>query len=128
MNLVNFVISNWDTIAAGASVVGGYIWHRGKKTQEEDRWELVEKLAKQALPKLLKDSRITDDVYVRRVIGGAIWAGLDRLGIKKSTALVKLVNEAVEHAVGELAEAIWKRGFHSIESSLGSAAAKLETV
>lgn len=118
MNVVNFITGNWDAIATVGGLVGGLIWHRGKKATEADRWELVEKLAKQALPRLLKDPRINDDAHVRRVIAMAIWAGLERLGIKKTSALSKLVDEAVEHAVGELAEQIWKRGFSAIEHTL----------
>lgn len=106
MSVLNFIASNWDSIAAVGGIVGGYIFHRGKKARETDRWDLIEKLAKQAFPRLLKDARLYDDAYVRRTIGGAIWAGLDRLGIKRSTALAKLVDEAVEYAIGELATAL----------------------
>lgn len=118
MSVLNFIGNNLDAIALGAGLVGGWLGITKKKTIEEDRWELVAKLAKQALPRLLKDPRLNDDAHVRRVIAGAIWAGLDRLRIKRTTALAKLVDEAVEHAVGELAEEIWRRGFSFIGDSL----------
>jgi hypothetical protein len=118
MSVISFIGNNWDSIITVGGLVGGYLGLKKKKATEVDRWELISKLAKQALPKLLKDSRVTDDAHVRRVIAGAIWSGLDRLGIKRSTALAKLVDEAVEHAIGELAEEIWRRGFSMIETTL----------
>lgn len=102
MSILNVIANHWDDIAAGAMLVGGYLFHRGGKVADQSLKKLASSLAKQALPRLLRDPRVHDDAYIRKVIAGAIWAGIDRLGIKHSAALQKLAAEAVEHAAGEL--------------------------
>jgi hypothetical protein len=108
MNLANFVMNNWDSILAVGGLLG--LWKHGKTKAlgREDLWDTLLQLARQAFMQLLRDKRLYEDAYVRQVITKTIWSGLERLCVPKSNFVVKLVDEAVEHAVGELAAMVFR--------------------
>lgn len=103
MSIITFAAEHWDDIAAVGGIVATLLWRRGKKLSLDDLWDTAEKIGLQVLPKLLADPHLHDDVYVRLKINGAIWAGLERLGVKHSKTIDKLVDEVTEHVKGDLA-------------------------
>lgn len=109
MSLVSLALEHSEDIIAIGALVGGLLFNRSRKATLDDLWETMEKLGKQALPRLLSDHRLTDDVWVLGQITEAIWAGLDRIGVKRSKTLEKLVSEAAEHVKAELADAVIKQ-------------------
>lgn len=104
MSLVNFITSNPDLVALVVTTVGGLIWQRGKKTKENDRWDVLLQLGRQVIPRLLADSKIFDDEYVRSKLRAYMVDGLQRLKVPMSPVVSDLVDEAVEHIHGELAQ------------------------
>lgn len=103
MKALDFVTANWDSIVTLGGLVVGLVWHRGKAVKLDDLWDTLLKIGQQSIPKLLEDTRITDDDYVRAKIAAAIWAGLDRLKVPRNKTVEKLVTEAVEHIHADLA-------------------------
>lgn len=104
MMLADWIASNPDAAAAALVTVGGFIYRKitGKKT--EDLKTTVMKIGRQVLPKLLQDAQLYDDAYVNERIRRTILAGLARLKVPESKLILALVDEAVEHLHGELAE------------------------
>jgi hypothetical protein len=118
VNALSFAAENWDALLLIGGTVAGWLGFKRHQTKEDDRWELMLSLGRQALSKLLTDSRLYDDAYVRQQIATAIWAGLARLGLKKTKASEKLVAEVVEILHGELAERMWEHHFGKLASKL----------
>ncbi len=103
MKTVDFVTNNWDSIIAVVTVIGGWAWKKAHGQKADDLWDTLLQLGRQALPGLLRDAKLYDDAHVRETISKTIWAGLTRLKVPKNTATLKMVDEAMEHIVGELA-------------------------
>ncbi len=121
MSLVTAALDNPDVaalITAGASYLGRILWKKGKKAQIDDLWETLLQVGRQAFPVLWKSARLYDDAYVRETISKTIWAGLTRLSIPKNETTMKLVDEAVEHVVGELAAMVMKYHLGQLEKPL----------
>lgn len=125
MNLLNLIANNWDSIAAAGTVIGGLLWNRGKKLKEADLWDSLLKFGRQAFTRLMHDARLYDDAHVRKVITEALWDGLERIGVKKTPALEKIVIEAAEYVKGELAELVLKHHFGQLVKPLERTAEKL---
>lgn len=118
MSLASLIANHIDDILMVGTALAGAIWHRGKKLELKDLAATAEKLGRQILPKLLKDANLYDDAYVRAKLNAAIWDGLERLKIKRSKALDRLVDLAVEHLHAELAERLWSMHFDRIAGTL----------
>lgn len=106
MSLVNWITSNPD---AAVAIVGGvvtFIWNKARGKKTDDLWDTLLQLGRQAFPKLLRDAHLFDDAYVRARLNAAIWQGLERLKVKRSKLVEGLVDEVVEHLVGELASKV----------------------
>lgn len=118
--MINFVAHNWDTIATVVTLVGGYLYNKARGRKTDDIWDTALKIGKQVLPRLLKDAKLYDDAYVNAEIRKYIVAGLTRV---KLTLPDALIDEAVEHIHGELAEMAMKYNLDRyIEVSSGTAA------
>jgi hypothetical protein len=118
MTILNFIENNPDLVTLLVGTIGGFIWKRGKNTKSNDLWETLLKLGRQAFPLLLKDKRLYDDAYVRETISKTIWAGLTRLKVPKTDATMALVDEVMEHIVGELAEKVMDYHLGRLEKPL----------
>jgi hypothetical protein len=121
MSLIGNLASNPDVAVLVTAVVGAIgkaIWNKGKKSKEDDLWETLLRIGKQAFPILLKDKRLYDDAHVRETISKTIWSGLTRLSIPKNEIVMRLVDEAVEHIVGELAEKVMDYHLGRLEKPL----------
>ena len=122
MEIVNALLNHPDTVALILGTLGGLIWHRGKKSAADDLRDTLLKVGRQAFTKLLTDPRLYDDAYVREQISKAIWAGLTRMGVKKTPGVMKLVDEAVEVIHGELAEKVMDYHLSKLQKPLQGAA------
>jgi hypothetical protein len=105
MSIVNWATENPKDAIMIVGAVVGYLWNKAHGRKTDDIWDTALKLGKQVLPQLLKDARIYDDAYVNGEIRKYIVAGLARV---KLTMPEKLIDEAVEHIHGELAEQLMK--------------------
>lgn len=99
--ILSFINSNPALVVGLFTTIGGWIWHR--KVTANDLWDTLMQMGRQVFPEIVKDARLYDDAYVLARIEGAIWAGLSRLGVKRSSGLESLVHEAAEHVKAELA-------------------------
>jgi hypothetical protein len=108
MTLMNWINENPSTAFAVASGLVGWLYHKARGQKADDLWETALKLGKQVLPKLMQDAKLYDDAYVRAEIRKAILAGLARLKLPENKLTLALVDEAVEHVHGELAEQVMK--------------------
>jgi hypothetical protein len=104
MNALNFVVNNWDAVALIAGTLYGLVHHTNKKQTASDRWDVLLALGRQLVPKLLADARLYDDQYVRSKLRQYMIDGLTRLKVPMTPKISDLVDEAVEHIHGELAE------------------------
>ncbi len=127
MTITDFITNNPDLVTLVVGTVTGIIWKKGKLNQTENLWETLLLVGRQAFTKLLQDKRLYDDAYVREVISKTIWAGLTRLNVPKNSSTMKLVDEAVEHVHGELAEMVMAYHLGQLERPLKAAADKLDT-
>lgn len=128
MNLLSFVKENPDLVTLLVGSVVGVFWKKGKSVKAADMWELLLKLGYQEFPKLYKSARLYDDVYVREQITKAIWAGLNRLSMPKNAATMALVDEAVEHIHGELAQKLFDFHVGNLKTPLEETAKVLATI
>lgn len=103
MSVLDFVTKNPQLVVLIATTVGGLLWHRNRSINLNDLWDTAMQLGKQALPMILKDTRLYDDQYVLSKITASIWAGLDRLEVKHTPTVDDYVKEAAEHIKGDLA-------------------------
>lgn len=129
MSLIGTIASNPDYATAGVAIagyLGRLLWKRAKALTESELWDTMLKVAHQAFPRLLNDSRLYDDAYVREVITKTIWAGLTRLSVPKNQAAMDLVADVVEHAVGELAMMVTQYHFGKLTAALGATAAEFK--
>lgn len=110
MKVIEFITNNWDALALLLTGLFGVSLHRGKKSTLSDVWETLLKVGWQVVPSLLADTRITDDAWVRSQINEALWAGLERLKVKRTPEIEEYVDEAVEHVHGELARRLTDLG------------------
>jgi hypothetical protein len=101
MSIVNWATENPKDALFVVSAIAGWVYHKARGEKADDLWETALKLGKQVLPKLMQDARLYDDAYVNAQIRKTIVAGLARLSLKLPDALI---DEAVEHIHGELAE------------------------
>jgi hypothetical protein len=101
MSIVNWATENPKDALFVVSAIAGWLYHKARGEKADDLWETALKLGKQVLPKLMQDARLYDDAYVNAQIRKTIVAGLARLNLKLPDALI---DEAVEHIHGELAE------------------------
>jgi hypothetical protein len=108
MNLLNFIVKNPDLVSLVVGTAVALVWHKGKKQTESDRWDVLLQLGRQLLPKLLKDARLYDDAYVRSKLREYMVDGLTRLKVPMNPIISDLVDEAVEHVHGELAQMVMK--------------------
>lgn len=116
MTIVDFITNNPDLVTVVVGAVTGLIWKRGKGIKMDDLWETLLQVGRQAFPHLLRSAKLYDDAHVREVISKTIWAGLTRLGVPKNEAVMKLVDEAVEHVVGELAQKVLEYHFGQLKT------------
>jgi hypothetical protein len=107
MPLLNWIASNPDTAATIAMTVGLWLWNKARGKKQDDIWDTIMQLGRHALPDLLKSARLYDDAYVLDQIQKAIWAGLGRLGVKRTPIIDKFVSEAAEHVKAELAQRLF---------------------
>jgi hypothetical protein len=103
MSIVNWATENPKDALFVVSAIAGWLYHKARGEKADDLWETALKLGKQVLPKLMQDARLYDDAYVNAQIRKTIVAGLARLNLKLPDALI---DEAVEHIHGELAEQV----------------------
>jgi hypothetical protein len=103
MSIVNWASENPKDALFIVSAVVGWLYHKARGQKSDDLWDTAMKLGKQVLPKLMQDARLYDDAYVNAEIRKAIVAGLSRLKLKLPDSLI---DEAVEHIHGELAEQV----------------------
>ena len=101
IEILNFADQHPALIATIITSLAGLIWKRNQTLN--DTWETLLQLGRQVFPEVLKDSRLYDDTYILVKISDSMWKGLNRLGVKRSPVLEKLVNEAAEHVKAELA-------------------------
>jgi hypothetical protein len=101
--MMNWITHNPDAAFAIVTTIGAWLYHKARGQKADDLWDTAMKLGKQVLPKLMQDARLYDDAYVNAEIRKAIVAGLSRLKLKLPDALI---DEAVEHIHGELAEQV----------------------
>jgi hypothetical protein len=130
MSLINTIANNPDfaaVVTAGLGYVGRLLWKKGKDAQINDLWDTLLQLGRQAFPLLLRDKRLYDDAHVRETVSKAIWSGLTRLSVPKNATTMKLVDEAVEHVVGELAAKVVEYHFSRLVPKLEETAEALRT-
>lgn len=108
MSLVNWISSNPDAALAVVTTFGAWLYNKARGRKADDLWDTVLKLGKQVLPKLMQDAKLYDDAYVNEQIRKAILAGLARLKVPENKLTLALVDEAVEHIHGELAEMVMR--------------------
>jgi hypothetical protein len=107
MTLLNWIASNPDTVA---TVVGGaarWVYNKARGRKSDDLWDRLIAVARQQFPKLLADPNAHANAH--KVVEDALWSKIERLGIKKTAVLDKLVDEIVDHALGELAGKLMER-------------------
>jgi hypothetical protein len=107
MSLISWISSNPDAVA---TVVGGaalWIYNKARGKKSDDLWDRLLAVARQQFPKLLADPKAHENAH--KVVEDALWAKIERLGIKKTPVLDKLVDEIVDHALGELAGKLMDR-------------------
>lgn len=106
MSIITFATEHYDDIIAIGGLAYGLLLQRSRKKLLDDLWDTAAKLGKQVLPRLLDDTRLTDDAWVLSQITEGIWAGLDRLGVKRSKPIEKIVAEVAEHVKADFADAV----------------------
>jgi hypothetical protein len=107
MSVLDFIGQHPDLVGVVITTIGGLILHRNHAIKADDLWDTMMQLGRQVFPVLIRDARIYDDAYVLGKIQDYIWAGLSRLGIKKTPTLEKLVTEVAEHVKAELAQKLF---------------------
>jgi hypothetical protein len=125
MNLLDLAIKNPDAVILIAGALGGLIWKRGKNVAVNDLFDRLVAIARQQFPELLADP----DAHTKAhgVIERAIWRKLEKLGVKKTTQLDELVDEVIDHALGELAGKLMERDLRRVTASLKRTDAILKT-
>lgn len=103
MSIVNWATENPKDAVFVVSAIVGWLYHKAKGDKTDSIKETAMKLGKQVLPRLMQDARLYDDAHVKSEIRKAIVAGLERLKLKLPDLLI---DEAVEHIHGELAEQV----------------------
>lgn len=127
MSLGSWIASNPEAATLIVSTVVGYVWNKARGKKQDDLWDTAVGLGRQVLPAIIKEGRLYDDEYVLRRINGAIWAGLDRLGVKHSKMLDSLVAEVAEHVKAELAERLFNAHLSDFIKVQNQTAGMLET-
>ena len=126
MKLVELALAHWDDIVAVGGLVAGVLWHRGKGAKLDDLWDRLLAVARQKFPALLADPNA--HAHAHGVLEDALWSKIEKLGIKKNAALDKLVDELIDHALGELAVKLTDRDLARINRSLTQTVDVLKTV
>jgi hypothetical protein len=104
MSVLNLAVQHWDDIAAVTTLVGGWLWNKAHHRKTESLKDMLLSLGRQVVPKLLADARLYDDAWVRSRLRDYMVDGLTRLKVPMTPTVSGLVDEAVEHIHGELAE------------------------
>jgi hypothetical protein len=107
MSLLSWITSNPD---AAVALVGGtamWVYNKARGRKTDDLWDRLIAVARQQFPKLLADPKAHENAH--KVVEDALWSKIERLGIKKTPVLDKLVDEIVDHALGELAGKLMDR-------------------
>jgi len=126
MKLLDWIGSNPDAAIGIVTAVVGWLWHKARGEKTQDLWETLQDLALHELPSLLNDPNVQQNA--REVITKSVWTGLNRLGIKKSATVDKLVPEVVEWGMARLAEQLCKRYFDALTPALDKANATLKAM
>lgn len=123
MNLLTLALAHLDDIAAVIALLGGVIWHRGKKIDLKALADRLMAVARQQFPKLLADPHA--HAHAHQVVENALWSKLEKLGFKKTAQLDKLVDKIIDHALGELAGKLMERDLGTIGRTLQATADKI---
>lgn len=107
MDAFDFAEKHPQLIGLIITTLVGLVWHRGKKLSLDDIWDTMEQLGRQALPALAKEGKLYDDAYVSEMFESRIWAGLNKLGVKRSPVIEKMVHEVVIKLHDELAQKLF---------------------
>lgn len=107
MNTLSFIVNNWGDLTAIAILAGGWLWKKAHHQKTESLSDMLLKLGRLALPKILADKRVFNDAWVNEQIRSAILVGLARINVKPTPAVLLLVDKAAVHIHDELAQKLF---------------------